>query len=568
MSQALIGTFLNWLATGLTIEEGLRSITHDGSKVISDRGIPHLSEVIDYEDVPDDIEMYVSEADEYIAQYHNELHETILTSEHRNHFIETFYKTHPDCRIHRSITDYYLNHYLDQLEAALKSGTTLYDLFISKQISCAQETANDIKKTVNEIKDRQNIAKTNFYRRVMDSFIYEREQHPSIRMMKPDPNLFPRGLPEILSDRRHATEKDEQPRTIKEMILESWKRQEHKHILLIGEGGIGKTVAMLTLPEEDWFKKLGIPAIYVPLQRLDKYGGDLNRYLEVKFGADNYNRIIELTNCISDGHPRLLLLLDGFNEIPDVYKKNAGKYIREWMERPGIQIITTSRLGFSLENRCAKYRLQPLPYNTVKSFLMSAGIKEESLPDENDRISKVINVPLMLTIYTQIERVKEVADRSSAAIVLDWKNPDNAAHIIWDYLQMELYLSIERDDASHSVMQYAIALLAVAPYICCQMSRQIRFYLKQGDFIKLIREALIYFASHQDMLSGQILNVRKKFDPYHEEDLLQEAEAAEYAKILFDNTALFQRQIIREKENKNEDIIDYPELFMASGTCP
>ena len=150
-----------------------------------------------------------------------------------------------------------------------------------------------------------------------------------------------------------------------------------------------------------------------------------------------------------------------------------------------------------------------------------------------------------------------MADRSSAAIVLDWKNPDNAAHIIWDYLQMELYLSIERDDASHSVMQYAIALLAVAPYICCQMSRQIRFYLKQGDFIKLIREALIYFASHQDMLSGQILNVRKKFDPYHEEDLLQEAEATEYAKILFDNTALFQRQIIREKENKNEDIIDY-----------
>lgn len=86
MSQAIIGTFLNWLATGLTIEEGFRSITHDGFKAISDRDILHLSEVVDYEDVPDDIEMYVSEADEYIAQYHNGLHETILTSEHRNHF--------------------------------------------------------------------------------------------------------------------------------------------------------------------------------------------------------------------------------------------------------------------------------------------------------------------------------------------------------------------------------------------------------------------------------------------------------------------------------------------------
>ena len=109
MSQALIVTILNWLATTLTIEEGVRSITHDGSKAISDRSFPHLSEVVDYGDVPDDIEMYVSKADQYIAEHHDALHDTILTSEYRKHFIETFYKTHPDCRIHRSITDYYLN---------------------------------------------------------------------------------------------------------------------------------------------------------------------------------------------------------------------------------------------------------------------------------------------------------------------------------------------------------------------------------------------------------------------------------------------------------------------------
>ena len=80
MSQALIVTILNWLATTLTIEEGVRSITHDGSKAISDRSFPHLPEVVDYGDVPDDIEMYVSKADQYIAEHHDALHETILTS--------------------------------------------------------------------------------------------------------------------------------------------------------------------------------------------------------------------------------------------------------------------------------------------------------------------------------------------------------------------------------------------------------------------------------------------------------------------------------------------------------
>ena len=445
---------------------------------------------------------------------------------------------------------------IEQLKNGLEASTDKLENIIDAELSkFFQELMEKLKKIESDISFAR--PKDDFYKQMKDLFDYERENHASIRMMNPDPLLFPKGLPEILSDGRYAVEDKEPPRVIRDMILDSWRRKECRHILLVGEGGIGKTVAMLTLPEEDWFKKLGIPAIYVPLQSLDKYEGDLNRYLEEKFGADNYNHIIDLANCISDGHPRLLLLLDGFNEIPDVNKKNAKKHIEEWMDRPGIQIITTSRLGFFLENRCAKYRLQPLPYDTVKSFLQSAGIKEESLPGENDRISKVINVPLMLTIYTQIERVKEVADRSPKAIVLDWKEPDNAAHIIWDYLQMELYRSIERDDTSHSVMQYAIALLAVAPYICCQMSRQTRFYIKQGEFIKLIREALVYYDSHQDLLSSQVLNVRKEFDPYHEEDLLQEKEAAEYARILIDNTALFQRQIVREKGNENEDVIDY-----------
>ena len=407
-----------------------------------------------------------------------------------------------------------------------------------------------------------SVVAVQFYDYMINVFLNEKEEHPSIKMMNQKPLLFPKRFSKILSDGRNAVENKEAPRTIKEIILESWKPQAHKHILLIGEGGIGKTVAMLTLPEEDWFKKLGIPVIYVPLQSLDKYEGDLDRYLEVKFGADNYNRIIKLANRIPDGHPGLMLLLDGFNEIPDVYKKNAGKYIKDWMMKPGIQIITTSRFVSSLENCCSKYRLQHLPYDAVRSFLLSEGIKEESLPKESDRISKVINLPLMLAIYTHIEKVKEESDRFPASWILDWKEPSNAAHIIWDYLQIELYRSIERDDPYHSVMQYSIAILAIAPYICCQMCHQSRFYIKQGEIIKLIREALVYYASHERMLSSQILNVREEFDRFQEEDLLQAAKAAEYARILIDNTALFQRQRNRAKGNENIERIDYSYSLM------
>ena len=401
---------------------------------------------------------------------------------------------------------------------------------------------------------------TELYDRLFSIFENDRKDHPSIRMIDPVPSLFPKGLPEILSDGRLAVEdveEKEKPRAIKEMILDSWKREDRKHILLIGKGGIGKTVAMLTLPVEDWFKELRIPVIYVPLQKLDAFSGDLNRYIREKIGYDNYDICIQQANSISKGQPRLLLLLDGFNEIPDDYKKLAAKQIQEWMKRPGIQIITTSRLGFFIEKYFLKYQLKPLPFDTVRSFLLSAGIVEEQLPRKNERIWEVINVPLMLTIYTQIEKVREAADRFSEGSIFEWKDPFNAAHIIWNYLQMDLYRCIKKDDPSYSAPQYASAILAIAPYICCQMCNRNKFYLKREDFHELIQDAMDFFSARKEFLENQIWDVRDEFAPYEIDDLFQKENVAKYARILIDNIGLFQTQKIRIEGQKKRGTTEY-----------
>ena len=386
------------------------------------------------------------------------------------------------------------------------------------------------------------------YDRLTSIFANERKDNPSIRMMDPDPNLFPKGLPEIKSDNRLAVVDKESPRSIKDMILDSWKHRDKRHILLVGEGGIGKTVAMLTLPEEEWFRQYRIPVIYVPLQRLDKREGKLDNYLKDKLGAVDYNRIIELANQRIESHPRLLLLLDGFNEIPDKFKVTTERFIRDWMEKPGVQIITTSRLGFSLENRFFKYQLQTLPIETVESFLLSAGIEKEQLPNKNDLIWKVINVPLMLALYTRFDMVKEAADRSHVAFLLDWKKADNAAHIIWNYLQTELYRYIDKAGMSYSPMQYVTAILLVAPYVCCQMSRKIKFYIDQEEMQDIIREALSFFGGRQNIVSQQFQNLRKKYDRYSEEDLFGIKMSSVYSRILVENIAVFQEQEIYDEK--------------------
>ncbi len=191
---------------------------------------------------------------------------------------------------------------------------------------------------------QRRIKDINLYGRLMDRFVNQYNDHPSIKMMTPDSRLFPKGLPVIDNSIRTAKEGEREPASIREMIQESWKGTEKKHILFVGEGGIGKTVAMLTLPNEEWFRAYKIPVIYVPLQSLHNYHGELNKYIRENY-RNELDGINELGNVSWTDHPNLIVLLDGFNEIPVDYKAVAENHIVEWMNKPGVQIITTSRIN-------------------------------------------------------------------------------------------------------------------------------------------------------------------------------------------------------------------------------
>ena len=406
------------------------------------------------------------------------------------------------------------------------------------------DTAKDITETFKS-QNRNN----EFYDRLKKVFENERKNHPSIRIMNSSRDLFPKGFPEIRSDIRTAEERDVALRTIKDMVLDSWKKADHRHILLIGEGGIGKTVAMLTMPVENWFCKYNIPVIYISLQRLDLYDGNLSDYIQAKFGND-YGSIVKLANNDFKDNPSLLLLLDGFNEVPDKYKRIAEKSIREWIEKPGIQVITTSRLGFSLESSFSKYILKPLSIDTIKTYLLSAGKDEKSFPEDTDKIWKVINIPLMLIIYTQIDRVKKTIQDPYISRVLDWKKPDNAAHIIWNYLQMELYRCLEKMDVSHSPVQYAVVIFMITPYICCQMAYRKKFFVNHEELQNMIRDILFFYSTQKNMLNQQILNIYRRYDRYSEEDIFQSKKVSEYSRILTESLVFFQGQESIDKDGK------------------
>ena len=371
------------------------------------------------------------------------------------------------------------------------------------------------------------------YDKLTERFQNQYNEHPSIKMMTPDSRLFPKGLPAIESSKRTAKEGEVELSSIKDMILRGWERPEKKHILLVGEGGIGKTVAMLTLPKEDWFIEYRIPVIYIPLQGLDVYEGNLKKYIDDNYRNEN-DAINKLATMAWKDHPNLIMLLDGFNEIPVEFRYNAEKHIRAWMDKPGVQIITTSRINAFLNYRFQEFTLQPLQYETCRDYLLSTGISENDLPDGN--IWKVINVPLMLTLYTQIEKVKEATKGSAISDYLDWKDSDNAAHVIWDYLQAELYRLI---DSEESPVFLSCAILAVATYVCYEMAGKRKYYIEQEEFRDTLQGALAFFSKNRTLVPKQMERIVYNFDPVGRANPFEESKWADYFEILVNKSVLF-----------------------------
>lgn len=392
---------------------------------------------------------------------------------------------------------------------------------------------------------------TGLYYTLLKRFSAQYTDHPSIKLMKPDPRLFPKGLPTINSYGRTAKEGDIEPSTVQEMVLKSWQDpKEKKHILLVGEGGIGKTVCMLTLPTEEWFCKYEIPVIYIPLQSLDAYQGNLNNYIGIHY-KNEIDEINSVAASLWEGHPNLIILLDGFNEIPMEYRATTEKHIRAWMDKPGVQVITTSRINVFLNNRFREYNLQTLPYESCRDYLLSSGISDDNLPAENDAIWKVINVPLMLTMFTQIDKVMEKTNDHPVSDYLVWKKPDNAAHIIWDYMQLELFRLIETEGAG--VVLQAAAILAVAPYVCFDMSKNGQFYVKQKEFQKLLQKATNFFAKNHEMIPEQVKKLQEGF--YRERvKPFEENRWEDYFDILTCKSVLFQ-------EKRNTDVTGNLEII-------
>lgn len=333
------------------------------------------------------------------------------------------------------------------------------------------------------------------YYDLLERLIKIRERHPSFQLMQIDSELFPKAYGKldackVPSDINNSLEENY---SLSDIFRESWSGATQNHLMLEGEGGIGKTVALLSLTTQEDLLPRHVPAVYIPLYALKTRETDdsIGKYIleETLFGDKcQYADLNKLANQKWDCGPQLILLLDGFNEISPEVRYVIARNIEDWSNKRGIQIITASRFDVcnylpGLAGEFRPIKLQPLSHEQIQNHLQRNGIP---VPPLESTLWAVIDYPLMLALYTKTEDLQ--SRRSS--IPMKWRTPSNSGSIIWNYLQSELWRYQVRTKKYQSLINVTLATEYIAPYIAWRMVQNQRFFLTEQEFVDYIQEAL------------------------------------------------------------------------------
>lgn len=266
-------------------------------------------------------------------------------------------------------------------------------------------------------------------------------------------------------------------------------------LLITGEGGSGKTVSLLETCE--YCLNNNIFAVYISLNSL-KIGIDfpIKNYL-ISFiwqgFEDRANSFFQsLSIKSSDNRAGLVLLLDGFNELVEESKLSIIKEIGEWVNKPAVQVVITSRYDFKRSNgwlpQLEHLSIQPLKEKQISEYLLSCRLEP---PYNNKKLMRILEIPMLLTLYANTEGQYLNNEKTNG---LQWKkNEVNVGTIIWNYIQCQLIKVMSNNLTGAEIINCVYALEYISSYIGYKMQRNSLFSINEEVFYKWIEEAILYY---------------------------------------------------------------------------
>ena len=322
--------------------------------------------------------------------------------------------------------------------------------------------------------------------------------------------------------------------------------QSTDHLYLIGQGGIGKTTALMHKMNSDYANKTYSENAKIPI------------FVELSFAPDTYGALYEggkssfirrsiykqiredrtikqvtakevrdidevfttisydvavnpINNILSKTSPapEYLLLLDGLNEVSSVIIEETGlSVVRMVMneiaflisECPNVRVVLTSRSDEELpfnNDAISRLYLSGLQEKTIKDYLESFGLSKEIIEKvlEDENLRETLQIPLFLTMYASLSKCNEASTQGEILKLFFNERRKN----ISVYTMQDRLAAVEKNvsDAASAVQKNRIdadmqnfILDFILPEIAWDMERKDEFYLSLRDIRKLIEPIL------------------------------------------------------------------------------
>lgn len=262
-----------------------------------------------------------------------------------------------------------------------------------------------------------------------------------------------------------------------QLAVEALWQNKKSQALLVGDGGMGKTVSLLLLWRDLLFEEDGPVPIFIPLNEYNASSEAERNDFVVRYICEHLlnipeplpetvNALWKLFETSPNGKPSLILLLDGLNEVT-VPKGRLMATLNDLAARAGgTQMVISSR-NKQIEKldltsgSAALMQILPLTPETVVAYLKEKG---QEIPANKDLLGLFAN-PMMLTLYSG---ANNIALRFKEDNRFHFRKVTTYGELLWNFNEAQLAQLTDANDEIE--IRYQNFLLRVlVPYIAYRM---------------------------------------------------------------------------------------------------
>lgn len=262
------------------------------------------------------------------------------------------------------------------------------------------------------------------------------------------------------------------------LLSETW-HSSTPHIILLADGGMGKTTMLL-----DYCRHASEAVLYIPAERLAALGVDIEQYcIDKIYNGDADLFRSSLFNKLSS--PTLTLFIDGLNEVDVETERRFIMEIQRLNLLKGLRVLVASRSNFTVRYSMPGYlavELCPLEDAQIQAYFSS---NEWADVLNSGALHRLLQNPMMVTVYKEI---CSVIDEYRDVEFLDWILPvKNATDLFHDYYVAQLALMMKRGTVDGEQMVFAWRCLRIIlPAIAYSFELSHHLNYEKGQFRELL----------------------------------------------------------------------------------